>query len=561
MDFDTRLHLNSKKNVVVIEDEEINRELLSAILENDYNVIPFGNGKEALDFLSSTEEEISIIMCDLLMPIMDGYTFLKLKSDDVKLKDIPVIVITSEKESEVECLKLGAIDFISKPFEAFEVILARVERLIELYEKNIIIKRTREDELTGLLNFEYFTTYAEQLLKNNASFDIMALRIGNYDIVLDMLGRTHRDELLKKVGELLREYALENKGFASRDHDDAFFLMIPPTANHLEIMNGFNQILKENYPNLYLVLNAGIYPNLNKKVKLELSLILDRLMQCCKMIVNDNDRIINYYNEEYFTKNIHKQELIASFEEGIKNQEFAIYFQPKYNIKGNQPVLAGAEALVRWKSNKLGFVSPGEFIPLFEDNGLIRDLDEYVFNRVCEIKKELIKEGYKVPPISVNLSRIDFYDQGLIERILNLVNFYHLNPQDINIEVTESAYIKDTQQLIDTIEKIRNKGFKIEIDDFGSGYSALNMIAEVSFDVLKLDMLFMKNFDTNEKVRRIIASTLYLASSIGAKVVAEGVETKEQFDYLKENGADMIQGYYLSRPLPLEDFSKLLDRE
>ena len=217
---------------------------------------------------------------------------------------------------------------------------------------------------------------------------------------------------------------------------------------------------------------------------------------------------------------------------------------------------------MRWNSPRFGFVSPGDFIPLFENNGLIEELDRYVFKQVAKLLKELkVIHGDKTPNISVNLSRVDFYDPLLLEKMNNTLKENDIDPQLINIEITESAYAKNSGQLIARINEVRKAGFKIEIDDFGSGYSTLNMLSVIPFDVLKIDMIFMKNFDSSLGTKSIIKAITDIAKTLKVEVVCEGVENKAQYDFLKSLNIDYVQGYYLSKPLPANGFKKLLIKE
>ena len=216
--------------------------------------------------------------------------------------------------------------------------------------------------------------------------------------------------------------------------------------------------------------------------------------------------------------------------------------------------------MVRWNHPELGFISPGVFIPVFERNGLIQKLDAYVFNEVAKQIHEWKEKGHRIT-VSVNLSRVDIYEPDLVDSLCSLMKENHLSTEDMHVEITESAYAEDTITLKEVVSSLREKGFQIEVDDFGSGYSSLNAIADLPFDVLKLDMAFIRSMDKGQKNKDVIALVMDLAKKIGIKVVAEGVETKEQCDFLKSLGCDYVQGYYFSKPLSPKEMEALLEKE
>jgi len=254
-------------------------------------------------------------------------------------------------------------------------------------------------------------------------------------------------------------------------------------------------------------------------------------------------------------------ELIDAFPQALEEEQFKLYFQPKYSIQGDKPVFASAEVLVRWISPKFGFVSPGDFISLFEENGLIGKLDSYILKKSAEFMRSW-KERFNIEiPLSINLSRINIYKPNLVEEIIGYVDSNNVSRDKYYVEITESAFVEDAKAVIPVIEKIRNNGFKIEIDDFGSGYSSFGALVDLPFDVLKIDMQFIRNIDKSPKVKEIIKMIINLAKMMNAITVAEGVETEDHYNFLKENGCDIIQGYYLSKPLSIDDFEEMIQKE
>jgi EAL domain-containing protein (putative c-di-GMP-specific phosphodiesterase class I) len=235
-----------------------------------------------------------------------------------------------------------------------------------------------------------------------------------------------------------------------------------------------------------------------------------------------------------------------------------VCFQPKYKITGAVPTLTSAEALIRWQHPTLGMISPGTFIPLFEENGLIHKLDHYVWDETAaNIRAWKDKYGTSVP-VSVNVSRMDIYDPNLEQELLGIVHAHNLTTSDLLLEVTESAYTDNSKQIIRTVEALRADGFRVEMDDFGSGYSSLNMLSDLPIDALKLDMGFVRNICVNEKDMKMVNLMIDIAKYLEVSVIAEGVETEEQYLRLRNAGCDIIQGYYFSKPLFPDDFEKLI---
>ena len=267
------------------------------------------------------------------------------------------------------------------------------------------------------------------------------------------------------------------------------------------------------------------------------------------------------FNEEMRRREILDRKLLNDLNAAIEENQLKVYYQPKYNIKCNPPRLSSAEALIRWIHPELGFISPGEFIPLFESNGMIRLVDRFVWeNAAKQIVAWRKKYGITIP-VSVNVSRSDIFDFTLVDRLEALIRDNDIRHGDLKLEITESAYAEDVQKMIDLITRLEKMGFEIEMDDFGSGYSSLNMLSSMPVDVLKMDMQFIRNIESNETDRKLVTLVLDIAKHLKLTVVAEGVENEQQLHILQNAGCDLVQGFYFSRPLPPEEFEELIRRE
>jgi EAL domain-containing protein (putative c-di-GMP-specific phosphodiesterase class I) len=241
-------------------------------------------------------------------------------------------------------------------------------------------------------------------------------------------------------------------------------------------------------------------------------------------------------------------------ERALANREFQVYLQPKINT--SEEKLGGAEALVRWIHPTEGFVPPNRFIPIFEQNGFILKLDDFMLEEVAKQQAKWISEGWQVVPISVNVSRAHFTREDLAEHISEIVDRYQVPHEVIELELTESAFFDDKEMLLTTVKKLRDAGFSVSMDDFGAGYSSLNSLKELSLDVLKIDADFFRGSDSLERGMLIVTEVINLAKKLNMKIVAEGIESREQVDFLKEQECDLIQGYYFAKPMPLSEFEK-----
>ncbi len=370
------LSADRKRLILIVDDEEINREILSANLEEGFEIITADTGGEAIAKIQENIETLSLVLLDLILPDTHGLDILRRMKQDRQMASIPVIVLTSDREAEVESLNSGASDFIPKPYPMPEIIQARIRRTIELSENRDLIRWTERDHLTGLYNRDYFYRYAEQ-----------------YDLF-------HK--------------------------------------------------------------------------------------------VEATDAVV-------------------------------------VNVKHFRMI-----------------------------NGLIRDLDHYVWREAAAQIRDWKARLGRAVPVSVNVSRIDMMDPDLTDTVGDLVKEFGLEPADLHLEITESAYTQDAERIVSVVESLRGMGFVIEMDDFGSGYSSLNMISTLPIDALKLDMQFIRNAFSENGNTRIIEITLDISRFLNVPMIAEGVETEEQMLALKKMGCDIVQGYYFSRPLPAEEFESFL---
>ncbi len=552
---------NGKRLILVADDEAVNREILGMILENDYEVIFASDGQETLDQVNARRSDLSLVLLDLMMPVKTGMEALREMKADPELRLIPVIVLTADQNAEIESLNIGAIDYISKPYPQAAIILARVLRAIELSEDREIIQYTERDPLTDLYNKEFFYRYAEQYDQHHkdADMDAAVVDINHFNMINERFGTAYGDEVLRRVGEKLRDAVKDDEGIVCRREADTFMIYCPHREDYKEIVENASVGLAgdESSVNKRVRLRLGLYAHVDKS--LEIGRRFDRAKMAADTVRNSFTQVIGIYDSTMRERELYREQLIDDFHKALEEKQFKIYFQPKFDVRPKAPALSSAEALVRWQHPTLGLISPGVFIPLFEDNGLIRELDHYVWRETAaQISAWKKSPGFSVP-VSVNVSRIDMYDPDLIGKFSRILQDNGLGCGDLLLEITESAYTKDSEQIIETVNRLRESGFRIEMDDFGTGYSSLNMISTLPIDALKLDMHFVRSAFKEQRDTRMLEVIIGIADRLDVPVIAEGVETEEQLIALRDLGCDIVQGYYFSKPVPAEEFLPFLE--
>ncbi len=554
--------------VLIVDDQEINRDAVEIALEmnrlgDKYICIFAENGKEALELINEHISELSMVILDLMMPVMNGFEVLEIMSRDRQYRHIPVIVMTADDTAELKALELGADDFITKASDASDIICARVHRIIELYERKQIMTDTESDPITGLLSRNYFFVHANRMFhsKQDTPMDAVVVNIEQFHTINAVNGRGFGDRVLRELGTEIQAILSEKDGFmgiASRFDADRFAIFCLSQEDYAPILDRLQKKVDSISPTVSIHIRMGV-----KKFQqgMEPIILFDQARAACSLVRGNYQAPLMVYNEEMRRKEEFNQRLLNDLNTALEEKQFLVYYQPKFDIQCNPPRLKSAEALVRWKHPEFGLVSPGDFVPLFEGNGLISVVDNFVWGEAArQIAKWRDRYDFTLP-VSVNLSRADIFDPTIVDRLIHLVEDNGLSFQDIKVEVTESAYADDAQKMLDLIRKLREVGFEVEMDDFGSGYSSLNMLSSMPIDVLKMDMKFVRNIEENETDMRLVNVVLDIARYLNLRVVAEGVEKEGQLKLLKDAGCDLVQGYFFSRPLPGDEFEKLIENE
>ena len=418
-----------------------------------------------------------------------------------------------------------------------------------------LISATEFDHLTGLYNRSYFYEFANRMYRENPDRqrDAIVLNIDRFHAVNAAGGRELGDRALHDLGDEIRAYLNENDGIAGRSVGDHFAIYCLRPKSYQALFDRLQGRLDGLEPKTEIRLRMGVMP---WQENMEPTEQFEHAQVGCNMARGQYGKRLIILDERVRDQEEYEQRLQNDLRNALKNREFAIYYQPKYDIQAEPPVLKSAEALVRWQHPEFGLISPKDFIPLFERSGQIGMLDKYVWEEAAR-QVAAWREKYGVTlPVSVNLSRVDVLDPTLEETLERLTEENRLDSGALKLEVTESACTENAKQVIAVIKRLREKGFEIEIDDFGTGYSSLNMLTSMPVDVLKMDREFVRNMDQNEKDIQMVELILELAKKLKVPVIAEGVETEKQLQMLRTLGCALVQGYYFSRPLPAEEFEK-----
>lgn len=539
-----------KSNILVVDDSEISREILISMLEDEYTVYEACNGQEAVDMLAQNHEFYQLVLLDLNMPVLNGYGVLEIMKERDWLRDVPVIIISAEIG---QANKMGAVDFFSKPFDR-DIVRARIRNVLAIYERYIT------DSLTGGLNSKGFMRQVENLFQkgvDRTEYEIMFFDIKNFKAVNELTGLENGDRVLCQFYKDLVEAPFAPLAVA-RIEADHFACLAKRQDDTYDYMDRLcDQRFEQNGKLFQIHVHCGIF-HIEEK-PMSVSGMIDRARMAETANGDDYGKPYVVYDTAMKTAYIDYAELSSELTNSLENGDFKVYYQPIMDARTGQ--IASAEALVRWVHPGKGIISPAVFIPVLEKNGYISKLDMYVVQQVQNFQKKRREAGLSVVPVSVNLSRIDFYDEEMMEQIMTALKNGDFPGGITRFEVTESSYAAMEERCMNLLDTMRKQGVKILMDDFGKGYSSLGLLQNCDFDILKIDMDFVRQIGDNPKTRSIVRAIIDMSHQLGLKVVAEGVETSEQLEFLRQQSCDYIQGYYYSRPLPEHEFIQMLNSQ
>lgn len=414
------------------------------------------------------------------------------------------------------------------------------------------------DPFTGLLKRTAFFQAATDFLaySKGDSYCLMSIDIEHFKLFNQWYGHEKGDQFLQKIAEYLKKQQAQHGGVAGYMGDDDFCFLLP---NSQKLLDQIQMDLIQ-YSRTFGG-NAGFYPAFGvyaiEDISTAVNVMYDRATLAQSSVKGNYAQRLRWYDVHMTEQMEETHRLLSEFQRALENQEFTFYLQPKCNMSTGK--IVGFESLVRWIHPERGLIPPGEFIPLLENNGFIATLDLYLWEQVCACIRDWLDQGLRVLPISVNVSRVDIYTLDVTQCLVDLIYKYRLDPRMLEVEITESAYVEDYEVVPKLIEKLRNSGFAVLMDDFGSGYSSLNMLKDVNVDVLKIDMKFLEMDSRNvDKGVGILEAVVSMARLLGLRIIAEGLETQEQVNFLLNIGCIYGQGYYFYHPLPLSEIMPLV---
>ena len=505
-------------------------------------------------------EEIFSINCWMEVPIkFQGYRLYY--RDCVKLvrKDIMYLVV-------VGIIALGAL--------TFPILLMLINVISSVVIQRRMVKLLYLDTTTGGKNWIYFIHRSKKILcrisNNRNTYAMVNLHMDHYQDYCACYGSRAGEELLEHMAGFLQAKTGRGEVFARFAKADFGLLLKCQSKEECEMrlkkllaeLKGIKKDKKINY-------HVGVYmiePLVNqkgRKKKYRRQTDVDQVYHYANTarmnLRGEKGQYIKFFDNKILEEQLWKRKVEDSMESALLNKEFQIYLQPKYSPVSGK--LVGAEALVRWLSPEDGLIAPGRFIPIFEENGFITQLDDYMISGVARLQSEWKIQGKKPIPVSVNVSRAHFTREDLAEHICRLVDSYGADHGSIELEVTESAFFGNKDMLQKIIKELKMYGFPISMDDFGAGYSSLNSLKDLPIDVLKLDMEFFRGEDVEKRGEIVVKETIQLAKNLKMKIVAEGIERKEQVEFLANQGCDMIQGFYYAKPMTIEEFDERAKRD
>ncbi len=556
----------NKRTVLIVDDTRVNRVMLSDMLSKDYDILEAGDGEKAIALMEEHLQEIAIVLLDIVMPKKDGFEVL----DEMNLRNwiskIPVIMITAEYSDEfiTKASRLGAIDYITKPFN-FTIVQFRVASTIATYAKlrklmdeltDAVDRDNGINPLTGLPMNEAFFDRARQFFHlHNDTCAVMAIDIEHFKLLNDTYGRTRGDAVLKEIAEQLRMFVNKEDVLAGYLGGDDFAVILRHDG---ELERAIMRRIVTRVKNMRV--GTGILPVVGLYVigtddADTIENMYDKACIAASHCLGDYRERMCEYDRAMMDEIIEENDMLGRALEGLKNDEFTFYLQPQCDIKTGK--IVGAEALARWIHNG-ELIPPYQFVPVMEKNDVVSDLDFHIWGGVCKWLRTWIDAGHTPVPISINVSRLDIYTFDLPSVIKELVTAYDIDPKLLKVEITESSYIEELKAVNNAVDTLQDLGFRIFMDDFGSGYSSLNMLTNVNIDVLKIDMMFLDIEEGDRRGLDILESVVNMAKLLHLPVVVEGVETKAQLDFLKKLNCDYAQGYYFYQPMPVEEFEKLI---
>lgn len=572
--------------ILVVEDQHLNRMQFKAVLEQEaYQVVEAVNGEEAVACYQTHQPDL--ILMNIQMPVMDGYEAARrIKALEDK-RHVPIIFVSAESDEEsiARALEVGGDDFVPKPFNPSLLrakinVQLRIQTLNSSLQQNIEQleweiqdqKRTQkelqdissQDTLTGLPNRHFFLIYLAQAL-NGAEVEqqgvaLLMLDISNFKRVNDVYGHLLGDEVLKRVAQRLKQCVDESR-MVARIGGDHFALLLESVTDSEEV----NRIAQEVIDTI-----AAPYPIDGEELVLgcDIGIALyplqcenaEAMMRCAGTAL-DFARREEFNSFTLFSADMQKtteinHEVYNAIHGALERGEFELYYQPQVDAINRH--IVGCEVLLRWHHPKLGMVRPDHFIPLLEREGLIREVGEWIMRASIQQHLDWIAQGLPGVRIAVNFSALQLQEEGFADLVIGVIKESGIAPPWFKLEITETTTMNNLEQVADALHTLRSAGIQVAVDDFGTGYSTLNYLQRLPVDIIKIDQQFVRDIPNSKEDMTLVKAVIAMAHSMGLDVVAEGVETEAQADFLRKHLCEELQGYFFSKPLPAKEFEALL---
>ncbi|MFN8546288.1 MAG: EAL domain-containing protein [Candidatus Binatia bacterium] len=561
--------------IMMIDDEPLNIEVLQTFLEEAgyREFVPTSAPREAIGLMADRRPDV--VLLDLVMPEMSGFEILERMRADDGLRHVPVIVLTSATDSEtkLKALELGATDFLAKPVDSSELALRLRNTLsAKAYRDRL----ANYDAVTGLPNRRLFADRVERALRQSARAGntgaVLLLGFDRLEEVTEALGIGVADSLMKAVA-LRLDLALRGAESIARDgkpgirpsvaklDGEEFALLLTdmpsgdlaaPIAQRIQA--AMQPPFRAGGQDVLLPSSVGIavFPDDG----METSALLSNAGVAMRHARQEGGKGVCFYARNLNAGSIARLSIESELRRAIENDELCLFYQPKVRVQNGRGT--GAEALVRWKHPTRGLVPPGEFIPVAEESGLVVPLGEWVLHAACRQIKAWQAAGMRVPRISVNVSSKQFKARTVTQSVVGALKATGVNPSHLALEITEGAIMDHAERNVRMLHELKALGITLAVDDFGTGYSSLSYLKRFPIDELKIDRAFVTDVDTNPDDAAIVIAVIALSHCLGLAVVAEGVETQSQRDFLASRGCDEAQGFLFAKPMPADAFGTLL---
>jgi diguanylate cyclase (GGDEF)-like protein len=566
--------------VMMIDDEPITIEVLREFLdEAGYcNFVDTSNPEEAMQLISS--ERPDVILLDLMMPVVSGFDILASLGADEKYRHIPAIVLTSstDPQTKLRALELGATDFLAKPVDSSELALRLRNTLAaKAYQDRL----TYFDSLTGLPNRQRFLDHLDWTLRQAQRYGrigaLLHINIDRFKKINEALGPAVADVFLQAISKRLEQSVratdtITRSGednlhpHVSRVGGDEFAVLLVEMEKEEDAIHVATRLLEvTNMP--FLIAGREIFTTCSIGISvfpadgIERNLLLQNAGVAMHFAKQQGGNSYRFYSSDLNERSLQYLGLQSDLHKAIERNGLQLYYQPKIDTASGR--IAGAEVLVRWPHPERGLVAPDDFIPLAEETGLIVPLGAWVFAEACRNVVAWQAQGMTVPRIAVNVSGRQFTTPGFHQIVRDIIDQTGIDPQCMTIEVTESMLMQNANENIVLFKQLKAMGLHLSMDDFGTGYSSLSYLRRFPLDELKIDRSFLAELDSenNDDSGKLIIAIIALGHSLGLRIVAEGVETEAQFEFLREHDCDQCQGYFFSKPIPAPEFRILLGKQ